>query len=221
MTIAIGFSYEIVFLAIAYFSACCYINGTSLFNPNKTIFAITKNKIIFLVLGFIGCAFPVVILNVVYGLKLFEYLKLLTLIMLLLPIASIDYKLQKIPNKFLLVGIGLRILFFVWEFILNGKGFFISLKDCIVGAVVIGLFFFLLLLIFKNSIGMGDVKLFALIGFYQGLWGGINSVFFSLLVSFFVSITLLITKKKHKKDMIPFGPCIYFGTIIAICLAGI
>ena len=77
-----------------------------------------------------------------------------------------------------------------------------------------------LLLAFKNSIGMGDIKLFAVMGLYQGLWGVINSVFFSLAASFVISIAFLITKKKGRKDSIAFAPSIFVGTVVAICLAG-
>lgn len=64
------------------------------------------------------------------------------------------------------------------------------------------------------------MKLFAVMGLYQGLWGAVNSVFFSLLASFVVSVALLISKKKGRKDTISFGPSILIGTIAAIGLAG-
>lgn len=68
---------------------------------------------------------------------------------------------------------------------------------------------------------MGDIKLFALMGLYQGLFGVFNSVFFSLIVSFFISIILLILKRKNRKDVIPFGPSIYAGTVVGIFLTGL
>ena len=74
--------------------------------------------------------------------------------------------------------------------------------------------------LFKNSVGMGDVKLFAVIGLYQGLWGAVNSVFFSFIVSFINAVVLLITRKKKKSDVIAFAPCIMIGTVMAISFAG-
>ena len=109
---------------------------------------------------------------------------------------------------------------YIPEFISSPATGFLILKDNLVGAAVIGIFFFLLFLVFKNSIGMGDIKLFAVMGLYQGLWGAVNSVFFSLVVSFVLSVGLLITRKKGRKDTIPFGPSILIGTAIAIGLAG-
>ena len=78
-----------------------------------------------------------------------------------------------------------------------------------------------MLLIFRNSIGMGDVKLFALMGLYQGLWGAFNAVFFSFVVSFVAAVALLATRKKNRKDVIPFGPSVLLGTILAVSLSGI
>ena len=124
------------------------------------------------------------------------------------------------PNQFLIAGLVLRVILFGAEFAVDSRSALTTLKDCAIGAVVYGAFFLLLLLVFKNSVGMGDVKLFALMGFYQGLWGAFSSVFFSLLVTFVLSVFLLITKKKKRNDVIAFGPSILLGTVISICLSG-
>lgn len=146
--------------------------------------------------------------------------KLLTLILILFPTAAVDYKIKKIPNKFLIAGLILRMVFYIFEFIQSFENAFSVLKDNLLAVVIYGVFFLLLLLVFKNSIGMGDIKLFALMGLYQGIWGTFSAIFFSLVVSFFVSIYLLITRKKKKKDTIPFGPSILIGTFLSICLSG-
>ena len=57
-------------------------------------------------------------------------------------------------------------------------------------------------------------------GLYQGIWGATNAVFFSLLVSFFLSVVLLILKRVTKKDVISFAPSILLGTVISILLSG-
>ncbi|NLJ15657.1 MAG: hypothetical protein GX346_00795 [Clostridiales bacterium] len=144
----------------------------------------------------------------------------MVLVLIIFPIAAIDLKLQKIPNCFILSALVIRGLIYIAEFIISVPAAFSTLKDGFLGAIILGGFFLLLLLIFKNSIGMGDIKLFVVMGLYQGLWGAINSVFFSLIVSFFISISLLIGKKKGRKDTIPFGPSVLLGIIIAIALSG-
>lgn len=146
--------------------------------------------------------------------------KLLTLILILFPTALVDYKVQLIPNDFMLGALIMRVLFFAIELFISPSLIWTNLKDGIVAAVVIAGFFLIIHVLFKNSIGLGDVKLFAIIGLYQGIWGATNAVFFSLLVSFFLSVVLLILKKVTKKDAISFAPSILLGTIISILLSG-
>ena len=135
--------------------------------------------------------------------------------------AIIDYRVHKIPNQLLLIAFVIRIIIYVIEFIISKDDAIVTVKSDLAGAVIIGGFFLIILLIFKNCIGMGDIKLFALMGLYQGLLGAFNSVFFSLIVSFFISLALLISKRKNRKDVIPFGPSIYAGTVVGILLTGL
>ena len=135
--------------------------------------------------------------------------------------AVVDYKEHRIPNQLLIIALFIRIILYVFEFINSKDDVIVTIKSDLAGAIIIGGFFLIILLIFKNSIGMGDIKLFALMGLYQGLFGVFNSVFFSLIVSFFISIILLILKRKNRKDVIPFGPSIYAGTVVGIFLTGL
>lgn len=211
---------SLILLAVGYVSVCCYLNGTKINEIKLKSLKFTKTRLAYALVGFVTVGILVFCLNTTYSIDLITRLSLITLVLLILPVSAIDMRLQKIPNVFLLVGLAIRIVYLAVMYIQDASNAWIITKDSLIGSVVIGLFFLFLLVVFKNSIGMGDVKLFALMGLYQGLWGVINSVFFSLVVSFFVSIALLITKKKGRKDTISFGPSIYLGTIIAMCMAG-
>lgn len=211
---------SLILLAVGYVSVCCYLNGTKINEIKLQSLKFTKTRLAYALVGFVTVGMLVFCLNTTYSIDLITRLSLITLVLLILPVSAIDMRLQKIPNVFLLVGLAIRIVYLAVMYIQDASNAWIITKDSLIGSVVIGLFFLFLLVVFKNSIGMGDVKLFALMGLYQGLWGVINSVFFSLVVSFFVSIALLITKKKGRKDTISFGPSIYLGTIIAMCMAG-
>ena len=220
MIIVADIALSIVLLLVGYVSACYYLNGVKWNSKNVEVLKLTRNKIIYLCFGVIAVATLITLFQIVYNLKLISQIKLLTLVLIILPVAAIDLRLQKIPNQFMLAALVLRLVIYIPEFIISASNAFSTLKDNILGALIIGVFFILLLLIFKNSIGMGDIKLFSIMGLYKGLWGAINSVFFSLVVSFVVSVALLISRKKEKKDTISFGPSILLGTIIAIGLAG-
>lgn len=216
---------DIIFCAVSIFAgyvgACCYLTNTNVLHVRPRTIKLTPKRIAYLIIGVASIATLAFFLNVPHALPLPSRINLLSLALLILPVSAIDSKLQKIPNIFLLVGLIVRLLYLAIYFIQDVSAAWNVTKDSLLGCVIIGLFFIVLLFVFKNSVGMGDIKLFALMGLYQGLWGVINSVFFSLTVSFFLSIALLITKKKGRKDTISFGPSIYLGTIIAICMAGI
>lgn len=220
MTIAIDIILSLILIFIGYISVCYYLNNIAWISINLTVLRPSKNKIIYLSLEILTVAFIIVLFQAVYKLDAISQIKLLVLVLIIFPIAAIDLKLQKIPNCFILSALVIRGLIYIAEFIISVPAAFSTLKDGFLGAIILGGFFLLLLLIFKNSIGMGDIKLFVVMGLYQGLWGAINSVFFSLIVSFFISISLLIGKKKGRKDTIPFGPSVLLGIIIAIALSG-
>lgn len=220
MIIAIDIILSLILIFIGYISVCYYLNNIAWISINLTVLRPSKNKIIYLSLEILTVAFIIVLFQAVYKLDAISQIKLLVLVLIIFPIAAIDLKLQKIPNCFILSALVIRGLIYIAEFIISVPAAFSTLKDGFLGAIILGGFFLLLLLIFKNSIGMGDIKLFVVMGLYQGLWGAINSVFFSLIVSFFISISLLIGKKKGRKDTIPFGPSVLLGIIIAIALSG-
>lgn len=182
----------------------------------------TKNKILYLVMGVVALTGLILAFQIYYEHStILHQVKLLTLVSVIMAISAVDYKTKKIPNEFLIIGFVARIGIAIMEVIFYKKEAFALLKDGIVAAIIIALIFFIILLIARNSIGMGDVKLFILMATYQGLWGVINSIFFSFVVSFLLSIGLLLTRKKGRKDAIPFGPSIFIGTVIAIAISGI
>jgi leader peptidase (prepilin peptidase)/N-methyltransferase len=64
--------------------------------------------------------------------------------------------------------------------------------------------------------GFGDVKLMAALGLVMGFPKILMIAVTSFLIGAFISIVLLILKKKKAKDNIPFGPFIVISTIIVM-----
>lgn len=150
-----------------------------------------------------------------------EYIKaskLTFLIMLLAPIAYVDFKSHKIPNVLVLAGIMARFVFYIIEMISSNKtvpGIFLSdMKGVLLvcGILLLGT------LITKNGVGVGDIKMYAVIAMFMGYSGTVFSLIISLFVCFLVSIVLLVTGKKTGKNTLPFAPFVYIGTLIAIFL---
>lgn len=152
--------------------------------------------------------------------NIFISIKRMALLSLLWPIAYIDFKSYRIPNVFIILGIVYRILLLPFELIFINKGVWITLLSEIIAAAALLLASFLCSLCIKNSIGFGDIKLFIVMGLLLGLDGIWGAIFLSLIISFFIAIFLLITKKKTRKDAIPFGPAIVLGTYLSVCLSG-
>ena len=222
MKIVIELFVTLLILIVGYVGTCQYLKGDSLKNINKDCLRFGRNRIIYLCVGAIINIGVIVLFNTIYVDTLFlEQMKMLILISFIYPMAVVDYKEHRIPNQLLIIALFIRIILYVFEFINSKDDVIVTIKSDLAGAIIIGGFFLIILLIFKNSIGMGDIKLFALMGLFQGLFGVFNSVFFSLIVSFFISIILLILKRKNRKDVIPFGPSIYAGTVVGIFLTGL
>ena len=147
-------------------------------------------------------------------------LKRLALLSLLWPIAYIDYKTCRIPNAFIAFGAVCRVIIFAFELFFESKFVWMTLLSEVIAASALLLAAGLCALCIKNSIGFGDMKLFVIMGLMLSLNGIWSAVFLSLVVSFFISAYLLITKKKTRRDAIPFGPAIVIGTYLSVCLSG-
>ena len=73
-------------------------------------------------------------------------------------------------------------------------------------------------LIVKKALGMGDVKMFFVIGLLYGLENTYTILLVSMLIMAIVSVILLITKKATKKSAVPMAPFVAVGLLINIIL---
>ncbi len=206
-------------ISFGYIYSCCYLQNKKPSEARGSL-NLSRGRVIYLTLAVLTSVILIFMLAKYHSLRIVDSARLMCLVHLLFPIAAIDLKMQKIPNKLILILLILRLVIFGVEAATNSCRIVYLLKDYIIGALSVGGFFLIMLVVFRNSVGMGDVKLFTVIGLYQGLWGAINSVCFSLAVSFVIAVALLATKSKDKKDVMSFGPPILAGTVIAICLSG-
>lgn len=150
-------------------------------------------------------------------LKLIQFLLLTPM---LVSAFCIDYKLQIIPNRLTLTMFETGIIFSflrglnnlnvaveMWLGMLLGAGIFIILT------------FFGNIVLKKETMGFGDVKLMGALGLFFG-WRSIIAI---SILSFFIaaifSLVLIIKNKLKKQDIsefIPFGPFIVLATFIVM-----
>lgn len=152
--------------------------------------------------------------------SIFTNIKRLSLLCLIWPLAYIDYTTYRIPNAFIIFGLVLRVAIFPFELLFSTGSVWMTLLSEVIASAALFIAAILCSIFVKDSIGFGDIKLFIVMGLYlslDGIWG---AIFLSLIVSFFVSLFLLVTKKKGRKDAIPFAPAIVVGTYLSVCLTG-
>lgn len=137
----------------------------------------------------------------------------------LLLVAQTDHKYMIIPNLCSEILLVAGVVSIIVEFICDRENVAAWTFNCILSAVITLIVLLLLNRITKGGIGMGDVKIFSSLSFLCGL----RCVFATLMLAFtlcaFVSLFLILFKKKTMKDALPLGPFIYFGYGISIILA--
>ncbi len=190
--------------------------------PDKLKATLKKNRrlIIALTLAAFLMSGLSVSLECIYDNTLIENMKRITLIGMLVTVAVTDMREQIIPNKVILAGIFVRVCYAIAELVTLGSGYFDILRSDAISVSLALVLFLLGVLVMKNGIGMGDVKLVFVMGLYQGVLGVVSSLFCSLVVSFFVAIFMLITRKKSRKDAIAFAPSVLVGTAVSVFMTG-
>ncbi|MFN2583018.1 MAG: prepilin peptidase [Candidatus Dormibacteria bacterium] len=92
----------------------------------------------------------------------------------------------------------------------------------VIGFAAIAVFFVLLNLISRSSIGLGDAKLGALVGAVTGLsadpahLGAAYAATYAIFLGAGAALLLLVTRLRHLKDPIPYGPFLCAGAAIIL-----
>ena len=150
-----------------------------------------------------------------YGISITTLL-LIILALLFIIIFFIDLKHFIIPNT---LTFPLMILGFIKSFIPNLDEIFPNYIDSFIGGlfgygIIWSIIFFYKQVRKKDGMGLGDAKLFAVIGFWFG-WISIPFVIFlSSIIALLSVIPDLIKNSKKMTTQIPFGPYIIIGTLV-------
>lgn len=223
MTIAVLTCLSLILLvaAFAYLTYKDFVGEK--FGP-KIVAAFKNNRkvIVYLCCAFVFMIGLSVVLYRIYTTNtLIDNMKVITLFGVLVTVTVSDIREHIIPNKVIVAGIVLRMCYAVAELITLGSDYFAIVKSDLLSLGLVLVLFVLGVLVIKNGIGMGDIKLILVMGIFQGITGVISSLFFSLLVSFFVAIAMLIMRKKTRKDSMAFAPSVLVGTAVSMFLTGI
>lgn len=145
-----------------------------------------------------------------------DIIKIIITYLLLLSLSAVDYKYHIIPNRIIGMAILSRVIIFGIEYYLAPSQFVAVFADCAIGFIIGFGILFIVSLVCKQGIGMGDVKLIGTLGLIQGIISMYNIMFYSLFVLIIYIVIMWIMKKVNKHTQIPFAPFVYMGYVITI-----
>lgn len=155
---------------------------------------------------FAGVLFLFVYRVIGFNMSLIPYLFFTSLLLI---ISFIDIDHYRIPDPLIIIGLGAGIAFHIFIP-------FQPIINSLLGFVTGGGVLFLIALLSRGGMGGGDIKLGTLIGLFLGWKLVLLSLFLAAFFASAAGISLMIIKKKSRKDPIPFGPFLSIGAFIAL-----
>ena len=148
-----------------------------------------------------------------------EFIIHASFISILVALSFIDIRYYIIPDQLSIYPIP---IFIAWTYSLEYMGISVqvSAKEAVLGAFFGGGGLLLLTWIWKllrkkEGMGMGDIKLLALIGVICGPWPALPIILFlSSMSAICVIVPMSIAKKRSLRNALPFGPFLSFASII-------
>ena len=126
-----------------------------------------------------------------------------------------DFEYYYISDRVLVIS-SLSLVIVSFAFLETTDAFYRILSGIIMFAVMFGIKFLGNIMFKKESLGDGDIKLMGVIGLALGLMNSFISLFFGSLTGL---VYALITMKKNKEGLIPFGPFLIIGSLMVIYLS--
>ena len=138
-----------------------------------------------------------------------DFLVACVLLPALVALTAIDLDHQMIPDAITLPGILIGL-------VINLASRRISWLDSVVGILLGGGLFLVIILVSRGGMGGGDLKLGAMLGAFLGWKALIVAVFVAIVLGGAVGAVLLATGRRGRKDPIPFGPFLAAGGAMAL-----
>lgn len=166
-----------------------------------------------------ACLFLVVYLSFGFSGDTLFYLLFLYL---LLGIALIDLEHRIVPNTLVASGLLGGLILLLPRFFAPFPGLSPTTlperapREALLGLLLGGGLLLLIHLVSRGGMGLGDVKLAALIGFYLGPAGTLLALMLSFIVGALVSLVLMGTGRLTRKDAIPFAPFLAAGAAAVV-----
>jgi leader peptidase (prepilin peptidase)/N-methyltransferase len=148
---------------------------------------------------------------------------LAAIVSLFIAVGIIDLEHGIIPNRIVLPAavVALALAPFWTEFglersFLSHSDMLASLYNSLTAGAGAFLVFLGILLAYPCGMGGGDVKFVGVIGLFLGVSGTLVGLWSAVLLGGVIAIALLVTRRKGRKDAIPFGPFLSLGAVVGL-----
>jgi len=154
---------------------------------------------------------------------------------ILIAISAIDLRHFIIPNELVFTGMIIALIFAIITAIVEGKPIYLIygiVGMFIGGGIILAIAWLGKLFLRREAMGMGDVKLMAMIGMYLSWWPYQHSTFLNylfrsirvlmlvLFISAFVGAVIgtiaMLFRKNESRHVIPYGPFLAAGAILTL-----
>lgn len=177
-----------------------------------------RRLLVYLTAGLILVFWPGAYLMQLFGYHMLKIGRYWVIQYALLLLALLDFRKRIIPNRVLLVLLGIRTVLLVMDCVCFPEVWSELVISSLMGLLGGGLIFFVAGLIARKGIGMGDVKLIAVLGYYLGFQVLMSDMVVSLCLTVLGGIWNLVLRKATMRSEMPFAPFVAAGTIITILL---
>jgi leader peptidase (prepilin peptidase) / N-methyltransferase len=135
----------------------------------------------------------------------------------LVALSFIDLDTFTLPRKIIYAGAVAGVVLLGAAALVNGE--LRGPAEAVAGALIGFGVLFVIHVISPRGMGFGDVRLAGLLGLYLG-WIELPLVAVGLFLAFLfasvVGISLMLAKRKGRKDRVPFGPFLALGALVAV-----
>ncbi|MCL2461658.1 MAG: A24 family peptidase [Defluviitaleaceae bacterium] len=129
-----------------------------------------------------------------------------------------DIKQRRIPNKLVVTGLIAAFLLTAAQSLLARD--LSPALQAVFGLLAGGLPLAAVVLLTKDGMGMGDMKLMAMAGAFLGWQRALAALAIGVLAGGAFALILILLKKKTLRAEIPFGPFLAVGVIVAAFFGG-
>ncbi|MHA7153857.1 prepilin peptidase [Arthrobacter sp. TMN-50] len=136
-------------------------------------------------------------------------------------LATIDLRTRLLPNALLMPFAIAAVVLLTVASVLSGD--WGRLGGAAIGGVAMFGLYLVLALVSPGSLGMGDVKLAAVLGLYGGYFGmtaWLATVLGGFVLGGVVSVVLLVLTKASARSVFPFGPPMIVACFAALMVFG-